>query len=268
MKHLITLLFLIILIFSAEVQAQYGSSNSLDETDLNALEAGSPPASKQVVLSEIIEIDRGLLIDRRDDETGVNLDQYNIARDDTRYSLLLHFNANLAALTGITSFEFAYAKKLETAWMEFFISKATVSFTEVTSKNPNDLNLANLTDEDLDFNKSGLLTFGGGLAYRTTFIQNLVPSDRVFETVAGHLTYSQFSEPETEVKYAGWGVRADFGVHYRMNESFHIGGKMSYNLSTVRRSTEIDFNPETVTSAERSLALNWVSLGFDLSYYF
>jgi hypothetical protein len=202
-----------------------------------------------------------LLITMTDDERGLVLGDYSIANDSGRLSLLYHVNADLKDATKVSTFEFNYAKKFDLAWLEFFVARSTINFSQMAKYNATVLRGASL--DDILAEDEGILSLGAGLSYRTRYIQDLLGFDTWFESVGASLAYYQMDENFTEEKFSGLGIKADFGIHKRTSKNFHIGGKMSYNLAPVKRSADGD-----EPSSDRALLLRWLSFAVDLSYYF
>ena len=63
--------------------------------------------------------------------------------------------------------------------------------------------------------------------------------------------------------YAGFGFKADYGLHYRMHSSFFYGGKISYNWAPVTRAEIGD-----ESSRDRSIMLAWFNVGLEFGYYY
>lgn len=211
-------------------------------------------------LKEIDSLKRGTVLKRRDIETGVFLQDYNTYSDKNRTSFLYHVNNDINSITNITTLEFNYAHKFELAWLELFAIRTTATFNEITDSNPNDFS----GGEALDLTEESLLAFGAGLSYRSSWIQELVNSDKMFTTTAASLGWYSLSENFSGFTYSGPGIKTDFGIHRRSSRSMHYGVRMSYNLASVKRAQETELE----RSSQRSLTLSWLTVGFDLSFYF
>jgi hypothetical protein len=257
MKNIFLLLALFIIVF-ANSKAQ-----NLTEADLNELESlenvkkPKPVKSKNSIKSG----DTNLSLSQMDKVNGLILDDYQTSSDRGRYSLLFHGNGDLMNPTGLMGFEFLYAKKLNIAWWEVGVSRTQVAFDEIADINNS---ILNATATELEDSTSTLLNFSTGLAYSSNLIQNLVAWHDYYETSSAHVQYVQMSEEITGESLSGFGLKADFGIHKRSSKNVHYGLKMSYNFANVKRPA-VD---ETESSSARSLAINWISLAFDLTYYF
>lgn len=210
--------------------------------------------------SEVEDEEAQILTSSRDLETGITKGKYNLGNDQGRYSFLYHFNSDLLSFTTISSFEFIYGLKKDFGWLDFTVSKSSARFDEVTENNP----ALGASSEELEENSLGILTLGIGLSYRTNYIRHIFRSNTLYETVGAFITYNQVDDSVRSESFSGEGLKADFGIHNRVSESFHIGGKMSYNLAHVKKSIEF----EGESSSSRSMLLSWVSFGLDFTFYY
>ncbi|OUR96534.1 hypothetical protein A9Q84_09295 [Halobacteriovorax marinus] len=255
MKNIILLLALLLITFSSANAQEVSTVPPTDkdlEGDLKFLKSGKSTEEKS--------FDEDLRIKKYDLEKGLSLDSFSTADDGSRISILYHINSNPMKLAGISGFEFEYAKKFDHAWWEFYFAQTTATFSNIADDNGQFLTS---TSTEVDEQNLTTSTLGTGLSYRTSLIQTLFASDNLFETVAAYVNYNKTSTDLGD-SYSGFGMKADFGLHYRTSESFHWGGKFSYNLAQVKRA-EIT---ENETSSAKSLLLQWTTFAIDLSYYF
>lgn len=196
----------------------------------------------------------------RDDRTGVLKERYDTNNDVGKYSFLYHFNSDLLDFATVSSFEFIFGIKKDFGWIDFSVTKSSARFEEVTENNP----AVGAATQELLEDSLGLLTVGVGLSHRTHYIRHLFHNDTLYETVGAFLTYNQVDDSLRSLTFKGGGFKADFGVHKRTSESFHIGGKMSYNLMHVKKAQEF----EGESSSSRSLLLSWVTFGLDFTFYY
>jgi len=256
MKNIILLLALLLITFSSanaeNAVSKVPPTDKELEGDLKFIKSGKTKAQKS--------FDEALQIKKYDLEKGLSLDSFSTANDGSRISLLYHVNANAMKATGISGFEVEYAMKFDHAWWEFYFAQTTSTFSNITDDNSQ---FPNNTTAEVDEQNLTTSTFGTGISYRTSLVQTLISSDNVFETVAAYLNYNKTTSDLGDA-YSGLGMKADFGVHYRISESFHWGGKFSYNMAQVKRA-EIT---ENETSSAKSLLLQWTTFAIDLSYYF
>lgn len=242
MKSAFKVVFLLsFLLFSLSTWAQYKTFTQEDLRDLESIEEGTN-------------------LQKRDSATGIFLQDYSTTSDQSRISFLYHINSDAESAFELTTMEFIYAKKFEFAWLEVFASRTSARFSEITEMN------TNIGTDFLDQREStdSLFSFGAGIMYRSQFMKSLLDTDKVFESTSFSLAYHSFTEEFRAESYKGPGIKADFGIHRRASRGMHYGIKMSYNLAEVKKAAEFD----TDTSSDRSLLLTWLSIGFDLSFYF
>lgn len=227
---------------------------------VTSIQAQTPGALTANDIAEIESLKSEANIKRRDLDTGIEMEDYNTSKDNSRFSLLYHLNHDAASITGVSSIEVNYAHRFENIWLELTAAKTTAKFGEITKK----ANEYTAFGDDLMTQSEDLTTVGAGIGLRNTWIQNLIPSPKVFSTTAAFLTYNQFTENFLSKTFSGPGLKADFGIHKRSSDSMHYGMRMSYNLAQVTREKEF----ETENSASRSLLLSWLTFAFDISFYF
>jgi hypothetical protein len=214
----------------------------------------------QEEVEELDSLKSGSVLQKRDFDTGLFLDDYNTYKDLNRVSFLYHLNNDLTALTNLQTVEFNWAHRFDLAWVEFFFFRTQAKFEELTENNPNEGGIT----ADLLQSDDSVLAGGASISYRGNWVGELFQSDKVFSTISAGLGWYRFSESLRGLTYSGPGLKCDFGVHRRSSRSIHYGMKMSYHLSHTKRAAEF----EGESSSARSQVLSWLSLGFDLSFYF
>jgi hypothetical protein len=255
MRNLILLLALLVITLSTTNAQEAGTLPPTDEElegELKYLRSGKSKDSKS--------LDEELKIKNYDLERGVSLDSYSTNQDSLRASFMYNFNADLLDAMGVNGFEFQLAKKLDHAWWEFYVAQSGATFSEIAEDNAQ---FPGYTPDEIGEQKLTTLSLGTGLSYRTSLIQTLFNSDNLFETVGAMVSYNS-TKTELGESYAGPGMKADFGLHFRTSNSIHWGARFNYNLAQVKRSAE-DY---TESSSSRSLLLQWTTFAIDLSYYF
>lgn len=279
MKNLIVLLILVALTFSFKGHTQDDGDFDLNDFESKEEQSGqdnlkqrirsrssevgmqeSAPQDERSTFDRIWGGDESLRIPQIDNEVGVRLDTYSTNNDHSRASLAYMASGNLRDAASLSTIEFTYSKKFQKIWLEGSIAKTSAKTKRLTDYN----SLVGNPTSELKEENSDLMQFGAGAMYRTTYIQNILPSSRFFETISAQATYNQFEDIISEQSYSGFGMKADFGIHNRLSPNFHLGAKFSYNLNTVKREAET----EDESPNSRSLLLHWVSIGVDLSLYF
>lgn len=260
MKKIIVLLILIAMTFSFNAQSQRKDQNSLGSLSKNRQDARASAPDSSDFLGNVFGGDETLSIPQIDEEVGIQLDAYTTDQDKAKASLGYMLSSNLRDAASLSGLEFTYSHKLKKVWLEGYLSQTSAKTKRLTDYNSK---LGTPSAELLEEN-SDVTQFGLGAMYRTTYIQNLIPSARFFETISAMATYNQFNDAVSEQSFSGYGLKADLGVHRRISPAWHIGAKLSYNLATVKR--EAQFEEEKPN--KRSLLLRWVSVGLEFSVYF
>lgn len=186
----------------------------------------------------------------RNSKTGVLDTQYSTLKDSSRWTLAVHMNGDPMSPMDYMNFELIYSKKMEYCWLDFFASSSSGTASTYTSMGSD--------------TKESLISGGIGVSYRFRFLQNVIKSNRVFETTGASLAYYGFTENVTGQNYSGGGIKVDYGIHYRSSSKFHFGVRFTYNLGTVFRA---ELTPGE-SSSSRSLTLSWTSLAAEIGYYF
>ena len=196
---------------------------------------------------------------RIDPITGLVALESEIEPKKHRWSLVFHTPHNLADTGRLLGIEGLYAYRWGKLWPEFSFRRITAQTEKVSWPAFDGSGAGNALDDQI-----GIAIFGAGLSLPSTWVQELTDEKGLYTTSAASLNYVVMSDGTSSNNFAGLGLTADFGLHYRAGESWHYGLKTGYHLSKVRRMPLFDGEP----SALRSQYLSFLSLGFDLSLYF
>ncbi|MFZ8933602.1 MAG: hypothetical protein ACO2ZP_06875 [Bacteriovoracaceae bacterium] len=227
----------------------YGNSDSLDADYENQSFFINEVPSDNVEISE------------RNQNTGLVIKDFDTGKDNHRYGIQVLTTANILDASKLMGFEFTYGNKMDIGgWAEFLISKITAEFSQLAQTHSG---LASSSDE-LDQTSEDLLQVGLGLGYRSTIIQNFIDSRYFFETTTVYATYNTLDENFTGQSYKGAGLRVEYGLHRRLSIGQHMGLKLSYNLSSVKRPAL----REGESGEDRSLVLRWIGVSVDFALYF
>ena len=193
-----------------------------------------------------------------DDELKVFLE--STEEKNNRFSLYYHLNHKPNSLADLNTLEAMYAIRKGSFWYNFYASYTRATFTALSVEN----NHLTSTTTDLLNTTETLISFGFGGSFRDNLIQYLFSSNELYSTTAALLGWYQLSEEFLGNTYSGPGFKAEYGVHKRTSEFFHYGLKFSYNHALVKKAES--FSGES--SNDRSLNLSWVSIAFDISFYY
>ncbi len=179
------------------------------------------------------------------------------------WSLILHTPFNLADSGRLLGLEGSYAYHYGEFWPTFSFQQVRAQSEKVAFSARSEWKAEPLPLDDL----IGITVLGAGLSYPSDWVQDLVDEDKLFTISTASLNYVMMADGNSDNNYSGWGLRADFGVHYRPDVNWHYGLKASYHLSKVKRPVDTADTADAI-AAHRSVLLSWPSLGFDLSLYF
>lgn len=190
-----------------------------------------------------------VLIKQFDKQKGAFIGTYHTSKDNNKISLLYHLNPSvsfrsLTDVTSISTMEIAYTTKLSEYWLNFLLARTSANIDKLMS-NP-------LVGDSTDT----ITTAGVGLYQRFHFMDNLLGSGLLYESIEANITYSTISNNAEQLSYNGLGLKSDFGIFYRHDTKLHYGVKFSYNLISAKNELEAVHN------------ISWISMGFDFSFYF
>lgn len=220
------------------------SPESLSPGDLNANE-------------EVFLFNESLLTE---DKGGYN-EAFYTGNDDNRFSLGYQFSTNYEDFTELSSLEIIFSKQLQRyseVWISGILKRTTGKYKAMAEEIQTSNGDVKRSDSQQSFTTVGV---GGG--YRFKALAKAWGTDRIFETIDAYLTYNRHLDGATDERYQGFGMLADYGLHYRSTESFYYGGKLSYNIAALERPAEDDEKLQ-----DRSLVFGWLALGFELGYYY
>ncbi len=214
----------------------------------------------QAEIEELDTKESETIIKKRDPNSGIYLSEYSTFKDKNRISFLYHLNNDFTALTNLQTIEMNWARRFDLAWVEFFFFRTQAMFEELTENNSSEGPLSS----DLLQSDDTVLAGGASLSFRGNWIGEFLDSDKVFTSTSAGIGWYRFTENFRNRIYSGPGLKCDFGIHRRSSQTIHYGVKMSYHLSHTKRAAEF----EGEGSSARSQVLSWLSMGFDLSFYF
>lgn len=243
----------LILIFPTLSFAQY----SQEETNRFWFEVDDEAIREE---EKSLYLDQSMLDTERDEATGVALKSFDTNLDQTKIGFGYQTNADFRDATGISTFEFHYAKRMDWYWLEFHFARTSATNKEILKFNTNVA-----AESDLLYAEtSSINEFGIGFSTRTKYMQMVYNSRSVFEVITATLNYVSLSEPFYDESYSGVGIKADYAFTWRMDRSYHVGLKGSYHLASVKRE-RINDNER---SFQRSQVIDWFALGIDMTFYY
>jgi hypothetical protein len=198
--------------------------------------------------------------------TGIKDKTHYTAKDHHRLSGAYLANGEVLKLSNYSGFMGEYAFKAYGIWWHAFVEKSASTFKTISENKR--LSTSTTIGSEARFqrpdeSKQDLFSYGAGIGYRFKSIWEWLEFEDLFETIAVFGVKHSLKESYRDLSYAGYGFRADYGIHKRASTSFFYGLKASYNIGTVRRALDVG-----EISSEGSLALSWFSLGAEIGYYY
>lgn len=181
--------------------------------------------------------------------------------DRNKLSASFHLNGQYEYLSQLQAIEATWLRRTDNwhkLWWGATFKHTNALFKDIADNNPNE---ANVTKRKGTASES-INTFGIGVGYRLRLLLDFLQTDKVMETVQVFATYNTLHDSSTDFNYRGYGMVADYGLHWRTRSSFFWGGKFTYNLSWVERS-----QAHTPQEA-RSLSLGWYTFALEGGFYF
>ncbi len=207
--------------------------------------------------SEVFLFNESLLME----DKGGYTEAFYTGNDKNRFSLGYQFSTNYQDFTELSSLEMVFSRQLERyseVWISAVLKRTTGKYEAMAEEIQTSNGDVKRSDSQQSFTTVGL---GGGYRFKT--LARVFNSARIFETIDAYLTYNRHLDGATDERYQGFGLLADYGLHYRSTESFYYGGKLSYNIAALERSAQSGEKLE-----DRSLVFGWTALGFELGYYY
>jgi hypothetical protein len=233
----------------------------LTEEELN-------PEAEEVLIKkpEKYQRDESMIYDF-DSELGIKDQRRYTGTDRNRISIAGHISGDYEHFSNIVGGEINYMRRStrynQIWWGAQFFQQKTV-FDAITQNHTSGTN-ANSESKYVrpGGTKDTIMAAGLGVGYRFKLLMEFFPTEDVFETVDVFVNGVQLNESFIDKKYLGYGLTTSYGIHKRSNTSFFYGGKFSYNLASVTR--EAIGNEKR---PDRTLALGWLTLGFEMGFFY
>jgi len=216
--------------------------------------------------SEVYLFSDSLLRDA-DEDLGILKDYYFTGNDKSRISFSVHLSSDYSDPGKVSTLQGQYLSKFndyKQLWWGLQIKRTSAKYSaladeiESTTGHTDSDSLITRGDET-----QSMTTLGIGIGQRFRMFGDFIESNKVFETAMIFVNAVSHLDSATSTTYQGYGFTAEYGVHYRSNESFFYGGKFAYNLASVVREAKSDEKQE-----DRSLVFGWPSLAFEFGYYY
>lgn len=233
----------------------------LSEEDLN-------PSSEDVLIKKPEKYlrDESMIYDF-DSDLGIKDQRRYTGGDRNRFSVAGLVSANYEQVNSVVGADVSYMRRstrYNQVWWggQFFYQN--VHFDAVTQNRSSGTN----ANGEQAYQRPGgtqdaIMAGGLGAGYRFKLLLDFFETEDVFENIDVFVNYVQFKEDFINKSYQGYGLTTNYGIHKRSSTSFFYGGKLSYNLASVTREAIGDEK-----KSDRSLALGWLSLGFEIGFFY
>lgn len=248
----LALLGLISPLKNAQSAQDFERERLFKETDPGSLNPAQIKEDKEIFL-----FNESLLVE---DQCGYMETSYT-GLDNNRFSIGAHISSNYTDPGELSALEIQFSRQLDSftgTWISFLAKSTKAKYEALADEIQSDNGDIRREGKDQSFTTVGL-----GAGYRFKLFSKAFGFERIFETADAYLTYNMHLDSSDDVKYNGFGIQTDYGIHYRAAENFFYGTKLSYSILSVQRSAEEDEKLE-----DRSLVFGWLSLGFELGYYY
>ena len=250
--------YLLLLLISFPV---FAGPFDLSEEELN-------PEAEEVLIKKPEKYlrDESMIYDFNTD-LGIKDQRQYTGSDRNRFSVSGLINANYEQVSNVLGADVTYMRRstrYNQIWWggQFFTHR--VNFDAVTQNR----STGNSTTGEAAYQRPGdtkdtIMAGGLGVGYRFKLLLDFFHTEDVFEQIDVFANYLMMNEEFVDKKYQGFGLTANYGIHKRTSTSFFYGGKLSYNLASVTREAIGD-----ESKSDRSLSLGWLSLGFEMGFFF
>jgi len=250
--------FLLLLILPLNL---YASVFDIDEDELN------PPAEEILIKKpEKYLRDESMIYDLNTN-LGIKDQRRFTGTDKNRFSIAGHVSGDYEHFNDILGGELTYMRRSsrynQIWWGAQFFQHRTyfdaITQNHKTGTNPNG---------EVNYNRPGgvkntVMAAGLGVGYRFKLLLDFLETEDWFESIDVFVNGMQLDETFIKQKYRGYGLTTNYGLHKRSSTSFFYGGKISYNIASVTRDAIGDEK-----KSERSLTLGWLSLAFELGFFY
>jgi hypothetical protein len=200
-------------------------------------------------------------------ELGIKDQRQYTGEDRNRFSFTGQVSANYEHVNNVLGADVTYMRRTERydqLWWGFQVFQHRTYFDAITQNHTKGSD----PNSESNFQRPGnvkntVLAGGLGLGYRFKLLLDFFETENTFESVDVFVNYVELDETFIKQKYKGYGLTTNYGLHKRAGTSFFYGGKLSYNLASVTRPA---LGEEK--KSERSFALGWLSLGFEMGFFF
>ncbi len=185
------------------------------------------------------------------------IDETSMDKKDMSLTIGYQFYPSLKAADDITSLDLGISKDINGIWLSAMFSNTSALFNQITQRN----NQANPSIPSSLNPKETINSFGIGLGIQEKVPADIIKLPNVYAKSEAFITYNKLSESTFSENYSGIGIKTDIRLYKYAEIGMHYGTKLSYSLSQVTKKGDS-------SSDSRSLLISFISLGFDIGFYF
>lgn len=195
-------------------------------------------------------------------DLGIRDQRKYTGTDRNRFSLSGHLSADYEHLSDILGVDVTYLRRSERydrIWWGAHFFRHSTAFDAVADQQ---------TDEALGRpgnQKETITGVGLGLSYRFKLMLGFWETENVFENIDVFVNYLRFDETFVDKTYQGYGLTTSYGLIKRSSTNFYYGPKISYNFAPVKREK---LDASETSRRSRELTLGWLSLAFELGFFY
>lgn len=195
-------------------------------------------------------------------DLGIRDQRKYTGTDRNRFSLAGHLSADYEHLDEILGLDVTYLRRSERydrIWWGAHFFRHQTTFGAVAEQQSDE------APGRPSNQKETVTGVGLGLSYRFKLMLSFWQTENVFENIDVFVNYLRFDETFVDRTYQGYGLTTSYGLIKRSKTNFYYGPKISYNFAPVKRDKLDD--SETSRRA-RELTLGWLSLAFELGFFY
>jgi hypothetical protein len=222
------------------------------------------PPTEDILLKKADKFQRSeSVIYDLDTDLGIKDQRRYTGNDANRFSVSGHLNASYEHPQNLYGVEATYMHRLRrynNIWIggQFFnhfsrfgtVSDNATTGPEAAVKRSSDV-------------KNTITAFGLGVGYRFKLLLDFWATENVFENIEVFANYLSMKENGIDETYRGYGLTAAYGIHKRSSTNFFYGGKLAYNAGSVVREGQ-----SGESKSDRTLPLGWMSMAFEIGFFY
>lgn len=201
-------------------------------------------------------------------DLGIKDQRRYTGTDENRFSGAFHVSGDYEHINDILGVELSYMRR-STRYNQFWygaqLFRHNTYFDAITQNSTS--NSTNVNAESRSVRPGGtkntVTATGIGMSYRFKLLLDFYPTEDVFESVEVFANAISLNESFISRTYKGYGLTTSYGIHKRSSTAFFYGGKFSYNVASVTREAIVN-----ESKSDRSLSLGWLSLGFEMGFFY